>query len=162
MPIVACIQCRKDFYIKPAYIKRGAGKHCSRACRQKTEGGRIVQCHWCGKDVYRIPKHLKKHKHFFCTKKCSLLWQNTVFVQEKHPNWKNGHSSYRLFLEKSPRLVVCERCGESNKIVLTAHHLDMDRTNNTLKNLAWLCRNCHFLIHHYEGERENYYASRIS
>jgi predicted HNH restriction endonuclease len=27
--------------------------------------------------------------------------------------------------------------------------VDKNRKNNKIKNLIWLCRNCHFLIHNY-------------
>lgn len=41
----------------------------------------------------------------------------------------------------------CECCGLSEwnnlPITLQAHHIDGDRTNNTLENLSLLCPNCH-------------------
>ncbi|MBL8031006.1 MAG: HNH endonuclease [Candidatus Doudnabacteria bacterium] len=42
---------------------------------------------------------------------------------------------------------VCVTCKITDTRVLIVHHLDHDRTNNTISNLRWLCRNCHYLIH---------------
>jgi predicted HNH restriction endonuclease len=39
------------------------------------------------------------------------------------------------------------------------HHIDKDRTNNTLKNLAWLCHNCHYLVHHDKLEMQRFLKS---
>lgn len=44
----------------------------------------------------------------------------------------------------------CERCKYPNDResghVLTVHHLDMDKSNNTKYNLAVLCQRCHLKI----------------
>jgi hypothetical protein len=61
---------------------------------------------------------------------------------------------------RSGRPQVCERCGLTDERLLTVHHLDEDRTNNRLDNLSWLCPNCHYLIHHFEDEREAFMAER--
>jgi len=52
----------------------------------------------------------------------------------------------------------CERCAVTVKKVLVAHHIDMNRNNNNLSNLIWLCRNCHFIIHNYPHERVLFYG----
>ena len=41
----------------------------------------------------------------------------------------------------------CMLCGESEIAVLIAHHLDMDRSNSDISNLAILCANCHIKLH---------------
>jgi predicted HNH restriction endonuclease len=38
--------------------------------------------------------------------------------------------------------------------VLAVHHVDQNRTNNKVTNLAWLCHNCHHLVHRYPIERK--------
>jgi 5-methylcytosine-specific restriction endonuclease McrA len=63
-------------------------------------------------------------------------------------------------MRRSDRPQVCERCGLTDERLLTVHHLDEDRTNNRLDNLAWLCPNCHYLIHHFEDEREAFMVTR--
>ncbi len=55
---------------------------------------------------------------------------------------------YREILMGGKIKQICIRCGNADKRILAAHHLDRNRKNNNLKNLIWLCLNCHFLIHH--------------
>jgi hypothetical protein len=38
-------------------------------------------------------------------------------------------------------------------VILTVHHLDEDKTNNDLKNLAPLCQACHLACHRGDGKR---------
>lgn len=51
---------------------------------------------------------------------------------------------------------VCERCGKSEwegePIPLQVHHIDGDRTNNSIENLQVLCPNCHALTDNYCGK----------
>lgn len=155
MSYAVCKQCGVEFKVKPSWVRRGAGKYCSRICAQQgRKMGRIVLCHLCGAEVYRKQQYLTKSQSgkFFCSRSCCITWQNTEFVREKHPNWKDGQSSYRLLLIKADVNMSCLLCGLSEKRVLLVHHVDRDRTNSSLQNLVWLCANCHFLVHHYEHE----------
>lgn len=44
----------------------------------------------------------------------------------------------------------CCICGYSDQQdALVVHHIDMDRTNNNIQNLAVICANCHACIHSY-------------
>ncbi len=88
-----------------------------------------------------------------------MKWRNS-FLYDEHPNWKGGEASYKTHLRRSGRKERCERCKEVDPFVLVAHHMDMNRKNNDLKNLVWLCRNCHFLLHHYSEEKEKFYGRR--
>lgn len=49
---------------------------------------------------------------------------------------------------------VCDLCRITDERVLIVHHKDQDRKNNSIKNLAWLCRNCHYLAHQYAIGRD--------
>jgi 5-methylcytosine-specific restriction endonuclease McrA len=69
------------------------------------------------------------------------------------------NSKYKVSVVKSILLkygikeYVCEDCGISdwrgNKIVLHLHHVDGDRSNNDIRNLKFLCPNCHSLTESY-------------
>jgi 5-methylcytosine-specific restriction endonuclease McrA len=59
----------------------------------------------------------------------------------------------------------CELCGVRNgglhwktasKVVLTMHHIDHDKKNNSRQNLILLCQRCHLrldLAHHMENRK---------
>lgn len=50
----------------------------------------------------------------------------------------------------------CEKCGLSEwlgqPIALEVHHIDGDRTNNTIENFQLLCPNCHAQTDSYRGK----------
>ena len=148
--IVHCLKCSKWFYIKPSHWKNGDGKYCSLKCyRRRKLTGKMVACAQCKKKFYARPKQLNGSisGRCFCTKSCYLSFQ----IFDKHPRWENGVNAY-LRLMKAKKTQVCTLCGIKKTRVLIVHHIDRDRKNNALSNLTWLCRNCHFLVHHYKKE----------
>lgn len=151
MPRVNCGICNKKFYIKPSHLRYGWGKYCSRTCVFKSQlKGKWVECHICGKKIYRALKLLKRSQsgNFFCTKSCQTIWRNRVYVEENSANWKNGEKAYRSILKRSGRKQICQLCRIKDERIVIVHHKDHDRKNNKIENLAWLCMNCHFLVHH--------------
>lgn len=161
---VSCKLCKKEFYAKPSWLKKGHGVYCSRQCGYESRRqGRTVTCHACGKETYKQPKALTRSQsgHFFCTKSCQTKWRNSVYVREKHPNWKGGHASYRELMLKNGSLPKCVLCKNTDERVLAVHHIDENRSNNVIENLAWLCHNCHHLVHHHKDERETFMAAIV-
>lgn len=51
---------------------------------------------------------------------------------------------------------ICRLCKTKDIRVLAVHHIDKNRKNNKISNLAWLCHNCHLLVHHYDAERNKF------
>lgn len=151
MAEVKCKICGKKFYAKPSHIKRGWGLYCSRKCQHKSLlKGKFVKCAVCGKETWKIPKDFKNSKsgNFFCDKHCQTIWRNKLFSGPKHPNWKNGENvAYRKILIENNIKQICNVCGNSDVRVLAVHHLDKNHKNNDIKNLIWLCLNCHYLVH---------------
>jgi len=104
MPFVKCLNCGKEFYVKPSGIKRGQGKFCSIKCRSeywKKTGARKKEkikkiCLNCGKVFYVIPCY-KDRK--FCSKDCQIEWMRKHQVGNNHPRWK-----------PKPR-AICIYCG---------------------------------------------------
>lgn len=157
MAVVTCKQCGKSFYAKPFWLKRGWGKYCSTDCHHAgMRNGKEVPCSVCGKLSYKNQKGLKGSKSgkYFCSKRCQTLWRNQLYIGEKHANFTTGMHSYRSVLNRNKIPRICRLCKTTDTRTLAVHHIDKNRKNNTLKNLAWLCHNCHFLVHHYESERE--------
>ena len=152
MAMVLYKVCQKEFYAKPSWLKNGNGIYCSVSCRNiGRKKGEIISCFLCGKKVYKQRKALKRSKsqNYFCSRICSITWHNGEFKEEKHGNWKQGTFAYKRILERSDRPIKCALCSISNKDLLLAHHIDKNRKNNQLKNLTWLCQNCHHLVHNY-------------
>jgi len=153
MPIVKCKLCKTEFYIKPSHQKLGWGKYCSISCRSKSQfSGKLVKCFVCKKEIYRQNNKIvrSKSKKYFCTKKCQTLWRNSIYVEDRSPNWINGNKSYREIMSRRNLLSRCLLCSIEEKRILIIHHLDKNRTNNLTENLRCLCHNCHFLVHHYK------------
>jgi hypothetical protein len=97
-----------------------------------------------------------KSKKYFCSKSCQTRWRNSmIYIGENHPNWKNGGARhYRDILRRSRQKEICGLCKTTDKRILAVHHIDHNHANNKLENLAWLCHNCHYLIHHHPDEHQ--------
>ena len=152
-----CVICGKKFLRKKSQVILGGGNYCSNKCRFiGRKNGKNVLCSFCGKEVYRSSKELKRSKsgEYFCSKKC--LFAQIYKKYEGHPNWTGGfHAEYRKKLIKYGKSGnSCLLCNENNFKILVAHHIDKDRSNNSIHNLVWLCHNCHFLVHHYREEEK--------
>ena len=152
MPIRKCKICGREFYVKPSRLKRGEGKFCSKKCQfEGQKKGKFVNCEVCGKKIWKRLHELKHSKSgkFFCSKSCQTKWRNKIFSGPKHPFWEGGIRVYRKILIENGIKPVCARYGLKDERVLTVHHLDRNRKNNSVKNLVWLCLNCHYLVHRY-------------
>jgi hypothetical protein len=150
MPNVNCKICTNEFYAKPNHLNKGWGKYCSKKCQ--TEGqkiGKFVLCEICSNEIWKMPKEIKhsKSQKFFCSKSCQAIWRNKTYSGENHARWTTGINAYRKILRRQKIQEICTKCGYDNKLVLIVHHIDHNRNNNEIKNLMWLCRNCHYLIH---------------
>lgn len=157
--IVKCKLCSASFYTKPSWVNAGAGKYCSLACKYKaTRKGQDIPCLICAKVVYHPKGRIErsKSKKYFCSKSCQTKWRNSYFVGEKHGNWKNGNSSYQSILGRNRIDKICTLCKEMDARVLAVHHINHKHTDNRLANLAWLCHNCHHLVHHDSLDRQKF------
>lgn len=65
---------------------------------------------------------------------------------------------YQFREEATAAKKACEDCGVeyTNEARFEVHHIDMDRTNNTYSNYAWLCCSCHKKRHYASGRRKRY------
>lgn len=152
----SCKTCSQPFYTKPSWLKRGIGIYCSRSCADAgRKKGRVVTCFRCGKSVYKPPKALEHSMRLFCSKTCSIAWHNHEFKEHKHGNWKHGSFAYKRILQRASVFSQCVLCGLTDMDILLVHHIDKDRKSNDVRNLSWLCHNCHHLVHCYpESEQE--------
>ncbi len=165
MPLIKkCKICGNEFRTKPFFIKNGGGKYCSPTCQYiGMKKGKIMACNICGKETYKSLKALRisKSGKFFCSKSCQTIWRNQEYIGSKHANYKTGRASYRSILPRNGVPRVCRLCKSKDVRVLAVHHLDENRSNNTLNNLVWLCHNCHHLVHHHKVEKEKLMAAIV-
>jgi len=155
MKEVVCDTCGIKFMRKKSQLLLAKKHYCSIKCFNVSKmKGIFVDCYMCKKRVYKKNNDLRtsESKKYFCSIKCSNTWQGSNRRGENHPNWINGKSIYKLKLIRTDINSECRMCSENNPRVLVVHHVDQNRNNNQLSNLIWLCRNCHFLIHHYAKE----------
>jgi hypothetical protein len=146
-----CDYCRKSFSRKNSQIEKAKTHFCSNKCRYLSrKKGQTFDCFICNKKTYKSPKNIRisKSKNFFCSRQCSTQYLNLTQREAKNPNWKGGESSYRKILSRYITKFKCFLCGVRDPRILVVHHVDKNRKNNLPSNLIWLCRNCHFLVHH--------------
>ena len=120
--------------------------------------GQNFNCCSCNKIIYRTPQKIfrSKSKKYFCSKSCQTKWRNTQYVGKSHLQWRDGKSTYRDVILRSDRFKICTLCKTEDLRVLAVHHIDQDRNNFKLENLAWLCHNCHRLVHYDKVEKQNF------
>lgn len=74
---------------------------------------------------------------------------NEVFKKFKLKENRPSRSTIRQWVLKNDAIPYkCELCGNGGhwqgmKMPLELHHVDGNNRNNELKNLVWLCPNCH-------------------
>ena len=159
MIVAFCKICNTRFYPRPSNVRKGWGIYCSRNC--KNIGTRVRHkafCFICNKELLKTATQLRHSKSgkFFCNKSCQTKWRNSEFVGPKHANFKDGKNSYQSILKRYKIKQICNYCGERDVRVLATHHIDENHKNNNVKNLIWLCHNCHSLVHYDNVEKQKF------
>jgi hypothetical protein len=152
---IKCEVCKKGFRRKRSQVLLAKRHYCSIDCQNLDKRlGKIISCFICSKKVYKKNKDLQnsQSKKYFCSIICSNQWLGTRLRSQKSPNWVNGKATYRKILQRTDCKKLCKLCQDNDERILLVHHINQDRTDNSIKNLSWLCCNCHFLIHHYKDE----------
>ena len=145
-----CKVCGRYFFAKQSHINRGWARFCTLLCKNEAQKtGRFRKCAICSKKAWKTLRALSRSKSgkFFCGKSCQTIWRNKYYSGQRHAHWKNGGAIYRKTLRSNNKPVVCALCKESDARVLQAHHKNRNRNDNVLRNLIWLCVNCHRLVH---------------
>lgn len=123
-----CIVCGKE------YIPTG---RCSKYCVD------------CSKEVTK--KAIKKWhtEHGFLNGKGS--GSSTKSLNE-NPSYTDGRTVFRRWArERKNSLGQCEQCNKdlssATQYEWVGHHIDHNKTNNTIENLLLLCKQCHQIEH---------------
>jgi len=77
---------------------------------------------------------------------------------QKLKDWKDytkiEYLKKHLIKQKGMKCEICNLTEWQNSIIsLEAHHIDGDRTNNSLDNLQLLCCNCHAMTHNWRRKK---------
>lgn len=148
----------------------GAKKYCSIECRSKANSGdkhfkysqTSVNCDQCGILCTKVKSQLNGKN--FCSKECQNTFHSNAMKAANNPRYKHGdwlgHIKPKLiyagFTSKIRKIVrerdnnCCVVCGmtkEQHGQNLHVHHIDYDKANNELENLATVCKYCHGKIH---------------
>ena len=153
-----CCHCKKTFQVQLKYHNSGRGRYCSKKCQSeasKTPKDLNSICCLCHEPFYASAsrKLNSKSGFIFCSTKCknnalSIGVGFESMLPHHYGSSTSGQSkTYRRIAFKH-HPAKCADCGwDKYKEVLEVHHLDMDRTNNTPKNLVILCPTCHTVRH---------------
>ncbi len=162
MPHRFCKICKKEFSVKPFSVRHGWGIYCSAKCKHfGFRTGKFVVCEICKKETYKSKRALARSKSgkFFCSKSCQTIWRNQQYVGARHKLWKGGWNvNYRKLILESGKKPICLLCSEADTRIIVVHHIDENRSNNSKKNLVWLCRNCHHLVHYDNLEKQRLFS----
>lgn len=151
-----CLQCGKEFETPNAWIKKGAGKFCSRKCSDLSKVGikhfnnkqvKLI-CSICGLE-YKV-KNYRKDKSKTCSNKCLAVYRGQLLQGENHHNWKGGISDRNRDAKKWAFDIVdrdkkCIKCGNTEN--LHAHHIksfsEYPDLRYDINNGITLCKKCH-------------------
>lgn len=145
---IQCKQCQDTFYRPKNYVQKVLAKKynitldfCGNKCSYIHRRKRIIiNCGQCQKPIERLANDLNrtKKKILFCDKTCAAIYNN----EHRKLNRPNKIEYRNHALKHLPN--QCNICGYNKFLsVLEVHHIDRDRTNNSIENLEILCPNCH-------------------
>lgn len=96
-----------------------------------------------GGNYYNIKKHLQR-LNVDTSHWTGQGWSKDKQLKDWSQYTRASTSKRHLIKEKGHK---CEICGNTewlgSPITLEVHHIDGDRTNNSIENLQLLCPNCH-------------------
>jgi very-short-patch-repair endonuclease len=85
--LTKCLDCGKEFRVKPSQAKNGEGQFCSSVCSYNTrtgekssnwKGGKAAAvCPQCEKTFFKTPAALKGHKNYFCSSSCRSIYNKS-------------------------------------------------------------------------------------
>lgn len=127
---LVCHQCGETFYKLPCQVTKNKGKFCSKKCMDdhKRNGSTLV-CNFCGDKFYRRFGEQGDTISSFCSIEC---YKNSRIVNAKKTTYLKYGATHR-------HIVIAEKSlGRKLSADEIVHHIDEDRHNNSIENLAIL------------------------
>jgi HNH endonuclease len=144
MPEVNCTCCKKLVHKNPCQIKRNLNNFCSLACRGAYTRKRLaVTCTHCGTEIHRIPRYIERSRTHFCSRVCYTAYQRTGCITAE---------GYRVLTRnrkqiREHRLIMETALGRKLLPGEIVHHINGDRSDNRLENLAVMENSAHVRGH---------------
>jgi hypothetical protein len=149
---VACDSCNIPFLKRKDWV--ADKNYCSTKCRSTASRTQYdVSCSTCNNTFQKRPSAAKKSKSglLFCSRTCKDVAQKlgsgiTGFHPE-HYGTGTGINRYReeAFKVFPQKCMVCSFFDEYPEL-MQVHHIDANRNNNDISNLAVLCPTHHWAI----------------
>ena len=145
--IVDCDTCGTSFLKQKRFIAKNKSHYCSRKCSFVNKIERVkLNCDLCDAAIERLPNRVQAFN--FCNKICKDKAQR-IDSGDKFKKLRPSHFGtavgYRTLYQRSYDSLECKICGFDK--VVHIHHIDEDKSNNSIENLVALCPNHHAMIH---------------
>ena len=144
---IICTICKKSFYVPKHRV--GIARFCSEECQKNRKQDILLfNCIVCNDQILG-PRYFQRSKKRFCSYTCQQSYRDRTkyreFLNKSMKILKKG-TGCRLGLKKQVyehKEKKCQVCNYSEyDFCLILHHIDNDRFNNELSNIAVLCLNC--------------------
>lgn len=151
-----CPVCGEEF-IKTRSSKMYCSSKCSNVAKEKKT--KLV-CLMCGKEFERVSCHVGEYN--FCSKECVNQWNKENRRGENSSRWQGGihyQNGYIFKKEKDGgyrgehRILMEEKLGRKLTPNEVVHHIDGNKTNNDIDNLAVMTRAEHAILHRPSDKR---------
>lgn len=136
----ACLFCRKTFHPRNTQLRSGGGKFCSRLCMGLLARGKKQDPRWIAKRLVTWNKNIDKN----------------VKRGPAHPKWKGGSitsTGYKVIPNGygrqiyEHRIILERHLGRKLSSNEVTHHINGNKLDNRIENLAVLTRAEHIHIH---------------
>lgn len=139
-----CLDCGTEWEAIFQNVGYGPKKHHCMSCwnRAIEDKWEEKNCTYCGKTVKRLKSRIAVNKTglFYCSRECGNRHKNVQ--REENGEWVDS-KNYRLRAFNSQEH-KCFVCGwNEDERILEVHHIDENRSNNSVENLKILCPTCH-------------------